>query len=263
MNLKHALDAQLVPLTGELIDAAISDAAAFRFDKTHPQQLASVCVYCTLLELARSTPTLLANEDVTAIPVVLRSIFEAYADLRATLGDPEYYKRMYSTLLEERLRFLRNVERSRSNPFLVSIAGQLDIAAEQASLQQELSDYKNGGHSPLTTAARFKAANLEHEYESMYWLLCLEGHNNMSALDDRHIGKSGDDFEVLMFKEPQPDDMVRLLDSLAAVVIDSTARMHKFLKTGVEGKYQSFSTRLTKIRANYLGPGHASQPSEG
>ena len=43
----------------------------------------------------------------------------------------------------------------------------------------------------------------------MYWLLCLEGHNNMSALDDRHIEKRGNEYDVRLFKEAQPQDLLR------------------------------------------------------
>ncbi len=251
MDLKDILQKDLAPLAREVITESISDAAAFKFDKHHPQHLSALCVYCTLIELARSELTLLENGDVTAMPAVLRTIFEAYADLRAILEDPDYYKNMYATFLEEKFRFLRNVERSASNPFLIPIAGRLDVKSELVKLEQERQEHKSAGRPPLSTAARFRAAKLEHEYESMYWLLCLEGHNNMSALDDRHIEKTGDEFEVLRFKDAGPDDLVRLLDALAAVVTDGTIRLHAFLDTGLHPKYRSIQERLAEIRGEY------------
>ena len=231
--------------------ASISDAATFKFDKDHPQHLSAICVYCTLIELARSELTLLENGDVTAMPVVLRSIFEAYADLRAIIEDPGYYKNMYATFLDEKLRFLRNVERSEANPFLVPVAARLDIKSETVRLQEERKELEDASREPLSAVARFRAAKLEHEYESMYWLLCLEGHNNLSALDDRHIEKAGDQFGVVMFKAADADDLVRLLDALAAFVTDGASRVHRFLGTGLDPKYRSIQERLADIRRRY------------
>ena len=152
MDLKHVHETQLAPFTRAVLTTAIEEAAAFTFDKRNAQHLSSICVYCTILELARSEITLLENGDVTTMPVVLRSIFESFADLRAILEDADYYKGMYATLLEERLRFLRNVDRSRSNPVLAPIAERLNVESETAKLQKELQEHKSLGRGRGTGA---------------------------------------------------------------------------------------------------------------
>jgi len=233
------------------VDGSIESAAALRFDKHNPQHLTAVCTYCTIIELTRSELTLVRNEDASALAVVLRSLFEAYADFKAVLVDPDYYKSMYATFLEERLRFLRNVVKAQDNPFFRVINDRLNAPEQIAAVEAELNKYKMEGRLPISTARRFAAGGLQHEYQSMYWLLCLAGHNNMSALDDRHIEKKGDEFEVKLFKDVEPAELIRILDSLLAIAIDAGMRMHKLFETDRVAQYEAYQKQLNDIRAAY------------
>jgi ribosomal protein L19 len=85
----------------------------------------------------------------------------------------------------------------------------------------------------------------------MYWLLCLHGHNNLSALEDRHIEKQGNDYNVVLFKEEDQEDLVRYLDALIAILIESTTRIHKFLGTAITDRYQQYQEKFDAVRKIY------------
>lgn len=251
MNQQPEINTELASLLESVIRDSIDDAAVIRFDKHHPQQLAVVYIYCTLIELAHCELVLLENEGVTALSVVFRSIFEAYSDFLAALNDVDYHKKMYATLLVEHIRFLRNVTKSPTRSIFVDVAANLNVDERLKRLEEELKRYKNDNHKPLSTSDRFKAGGLEHEYQSVYWLLCLEGHNNISALESRHIEKSGEEFGVALFKATNHTDILRVLDSLIALIIVSGIKVHEFMNTGLTHKYETHQKNLDSIRASY------------
>lgn len=249
---RKILEAKLLPLLGLVLKDSVADAAAFRFDKHRPEQLTSVCTYCTIIELAHGEVALLEHGQTAGLSVVLRSIFEAFADLNAVLDDANYVRRMYATFISEKVRFLKNVLKHPSNPFFVGIVGGMDAKGELASLERERAKLEKAGGQPLSNESRFESGKLRDEYQSIYWLLCLEGHNNMSALDDRHIEKHGDDFEVTLFKAPDPVALVSRIDALLAVLIESGRRVHEFLKTGAADHYRRHREALERLREEYL-----------
>ena len=139
MNLRDTLDGKLLPLLYTVMADSQRHAGAMTFSKEHPQQLASICLYCTIIELAQAVKALIDKGQTTALRVILRSIMEAYADLRALLSTPTYAKRMYATFLQERLRFMGNVERTPTNPFFV---GAGDMAQDMRDAERELEELK-------------------------------------------------------------------------------------------------------------------------
>lgn len=231
MELREVVETKLLPLTQNVAADAVHDADLLRFDKTEPHQLYTVCVYGTILEIAYGCLALLKEKQITALPILLRSLLEAYADFRANVEDPGYYKNLYAAFLKEKLRLVKNAERGRQNPYLAGLVQVLDIDTEKSNLESEMEKYKKENRGPLENRERFEKGKLEYEFQSMYWLLCLHGHNNLSALEDRHIQKQDGDYNVTLFKEEDPEDLVRYLDTLIATLIDSTGRIHKLLGT--------------------------------
>jgi hypothetical protein len=248
---RATFESKLLPLLGAVLSDSVRDAGTFRFDKRKPQQLAAVCTYCSIIELTHGEVALIEKGQTTALPVVLRSIFEAYADLSALLNDPDYHKNMYATFLHEKIRFLKNVLRTPSNPFLLGVSTGIDAKTEIRNFERELAQYEKAGRNPLNHSSRFDLGKLTHEYQSIYWLLCLDSHNNMSALDDRHIEGQGKDFNVVLFKAADPADLTRLIDALAALVIESSRQVHSFLNTGAVMRYEAHRKTLDLLRNEY------------
>lgn len=122
---------------------------------------------------------------------------------------------------------------------------------EISRLEHEIAEFETRGTKPLSNFNRFDSAALEYEYQSIYWLLCLEGHNNISALNDRHIEENGNEFNVVLFKEANPLDLVRIVDALLAVVTDSGCRVHNFFNTLSAKHFEGHQQTLDNYRASY------------
>jgi len=251
MDLREVVQTKLLPLIQRVATDSLHDAELLRFDKNDPHQLYAVCIYGSIVEIAYGCIALLEKKQVTALPILLRSFLEAYADFRASVEDSKYYMNLYASFLKEKLRLVRNADKNQQNPYLAGLVHSLDINNEKEKLQTEMDRCRKENRGPLENRDRFDKGKLEYEFQSMYWLLCLHGHNNLSALEDRHIEKQGDDYNVVLFKEEDPEDLVRYLDTLIATLIDSTERIHKLLGTTKTLRYQQHRVIFDAIRTTY------------
>lgn len=184
----EAIGTRLHSLLRSALEDAILDLQETRFDRQNPAQFYAVCAYASVLEMASGCEVLLSTGRSTSLPILIRALLEQYGDLRAGIKDPDYWRSLYASFLKERLRLLRNTERASDNEYLAPLAAAVDSGQEADAICAELGDLERDGRIPLDAASRFKAADLEGEYRSMYWLLCLHGHNSLSSLEDRHVG---------------------------------------------------------------------------
>ena len=248
-DLRRTFEAKLLPLLGAVLNDSVRYLAELRFNKEHPQQLAIVCVYSTIIEQAHGEKVLIEKGQVTSMPVLLRSIMESYADLLALIADPTYVDRMLATFVKEKKRLLKSVQRSPASPYLSPLGVQMDIPQALAALDEELEQFRKKGKQPLSASDRFDAAKLTQEYQTMYWQLCLEGHNNVSALEERHIEKHGENYEVVLYKEARPETLVLIVDSLLGTLIDSGVKIHKFFSAA--DRFEAHQHTLNSHRADY------------
>ena len=81
-------------------------------------------------------------------------------------------------------------------------------------------------------------------------MLSSEAHNNLSALDLRHISidENSMDYDIHIFKpiNPEnPDEMSHLLTTTVEILVDSTEAIHTILRS-------SNMDRALKLKSNYL-----------
>ncbi len=247
----EVIETRLLSFLQKLCDDCINDIPLLKFDKRNHQQLYVICTYATIVEIAFGCFALVESSQLTTLPTLLRSLLEAYADFVGCLRDPNYYKYMYTSLLNEKLRLLKKTLSNPHNPYLKGIAQSVDIVDTKSALEAEIAALKCEGHEKLDVSERFAKAGLEGEYQTMYWLLCLHAHNNISALEDRHIEKQGDDYNVVMFKEVEPADRIRYFDALGAVLIDSSSKVHQLLESEGASRYEQHVERFNEIRNGY------------
>jgi hypothetical protein len=240
----------LLSLLQKVANDSLNDVSSLRFDRKHPHHLYSVCLYGTIIELTYGCMALIEKQQLSAFPAVFRGLLEAYADFRVCLREPEYFKSMNASFLKEKLRALNKTMTSPGNPYLAGL-GRSDPQGEKTALESELAELQAKGHIALGVWDRFSKAGLEEEYQSIYWLLCLDAHNNVSSLEDRHIEKQGSDYRVVLFREEDLSDLIRYFDTLIATVIDSTMKIHEFLDSGVASRYQEHLRELDVVRKDY------------
>jgi hypothetical protein len=194
---------------------------------------------------------LLDSRQTTALPILLRSFLEAYADFRAIVEDSGYFKNMNASFLREKMRLLKSADQNQQNPYLAELVQAQNISKEQADLDAAMAMYRKDDRGPLDNWQRFERGKLQYEYQSIYWLLCLHGHNNLSALEDRHIEKQGEDYNVVLFREEDPEDYLRYVDTLISILIDSTEVIHRLLGATTAPYYQQYRESFAAVRTNY------------
>lgn len=242
---------KLAPLGREIVDSCVELARAFKFDKEHPQHLYSVCTYASVLEIATGINVLVGAAQITSVPILLRTLLDAYASFRCCVVDPNHFKAMYASFAKEKRRLLSSIIANPDNPYLKKIAETMDLRAEIAALDKELHGLGTQGYRPLRPWEEFEKAGLQSEYQSLYWQLCMHAHNNASALEDRHLEKKDGSYEVALFKDEDPADVIRYVDSTCGLVLDASTRLHSLLETGVDDKLKVLHTRLQEIRVLY------------
>jgi hypothetical protein len=230
-------------LVAEVLDDSVRDMSHMLFDKEDAQHSCLATIYATIIQSARDCMIVLSQPSVTAVGGMLRSIVESYADLCATINDKDYVKRLIATFYQEKLRLMRNMRRAPTNAFHEDLAKHFDTDAEQVKVSAELAAL---GVEPLKIHERFAAGGLQEIYESLYWQLCLQGHNNVSALQGRHIRGTSDEYQIVLFQNNRPSELAMYFDVLSAVLTDCAIRVHGFLDTKVLPRYEK---RVLALRA--------------
>jgi hypothetical protein len=152
----------------------------------------------------------------------VRSILESYADLCALAKDPLYARRMLATLYKERLKLFQDMISRPANQYHASLAQQIDPAAELAEATRQLAKEKADGYEPLSNFDRLEVAGLSNEYRSLYWQLCLESHNNIATIEQRHIDVSKGDAVLVLERDNPPSTMLKYYDSLVSMLIEAS-----------------------------------------
>ena len=181
----------------------------------------------------------------------MRSLLEASIDQANLLVDPDYVMNMEAA---DHTKFLDLLEQSvpGTNPYLAGLAEQHDISAEIREKEQRISELAANGRRNLSIFDRFKRANAENQYRSVYALLCLDSHNNLSALVERHMDELPDGCTTLhFFKQPPVATLRTRLDSVIATALGSAESIHVAFKTGCTA-FASLSAEHNALRAEII-----------
>ena len=166
-------------------------------------------LYATILELASGALSLAQLQRYAGLPVLLRSIYEAHLDLQNLLRDADYSLNMEAADAEEQLKLVIEAE---TNKFLAGTS--FNAKSELDRLRARLAELRALGRRPLTIKQRAILVGRQEQYASSYRLLCLDGHNNTSALADRHFTEIDGERFVNFFGEPCLTESLRSYASL-------------------------------------------------
>ena len=129
--------------------------------------------------------------EPTAIPILLRSMYEALVDLDNLVQDASYHCRIEHANLRQTLKIMR------SGPLRKTFQqGRKDDYGQLAARLAELEDE---GKASLKISQRCAAVGRSDEYDSLYAMFCLDTHNNASALAERHVSEAEDGSPVVSF----------------------------------------------------------------
>jgi uncharacterized protein DUF5677 len=223
---------------------AVRELSSLQFDRKQIQHLVLSTLYPTILQSVGECYALLEHPTVTA-PGILRSILESYADLCAVILDVRYPERMLATFYKQMIHHADGMMRFPANPYHAALA--IDPAKEKADYAARLKELTDFGSKPLKIQERFKAADLMNLYRSIYWRLCLEGHNNVVALEARHVMLRAGSYELVIHRPNTPEQLVVYYSTLADIVIGSARLTHNF-------RGMPLSLEFQELIAGFTGP---------
>jgi Family of unknown function (DUF5677) len=234
-----------------VVDRSSQDLGLIAFEKEDGRQLVLACLYATIVQSTRECLYLMSQPTI-AVPTILRSILESYADLRGLIEDRDHALRMFATFESEKRRLLERMIDSPANPYLRDIALQLDSGVELSKVEAEIERLRRLGHTRMTNSGRLEHGGLENEHAVYYWLLCLYGHNSVSILEQRHINKHGDDYALIAVKDNSVD-VCGWCDVLVSILNDATVRLYGFLNIRRLGRYEEDGRDLAGLRKEVFG----------
>lgn len=235
---------------GRALDAALKILPTVKFDKHHPQHLAAICLYATIFQSASDCYRLMEEPATVAVPGIMRGMLESYTDLCAVISDPAYPKKMLATFHDEQRKHLEDMLKSPANPFHADVATHIDPATKLKEIQAELDKFRQDGHHPLSVFERFRLAGMGDLYRTVYWQLCLHAHNNVSALEQRHVRRTtGDDCEIDIFAETPNEALYMYYDTITALLIDSSRRFYSLVGFAIPDGFRQLIAAFDAFRA--------------
>jgi hypothetical protein len=204
-----------------------------KFDREHPWHRNMICLYCSVIEYSDSLIHLDKEKRSVAIPLVARALLEAYVDLKNLCENEEYGYNLEAGFLFEWLRVTKEAGRL-NNPYLDGLAASDGFEDQVTQWEERLQELKDRGNANLNQFDKFKLADMENEYRSVYNSLCSYSHNNIRALIDRYIEVNDDqtDFKVVMFKDQADDENENYLDLGQGCLNKASYLIHDKLETG-------------------------------
>lgn len=219
------------------------------FDKAHPLHRNVIALYGSILEMTGSNILLANNKLVTGIPILLKSILEAYVDLTNLIKNPQYGYNLEINYLKQWLEIL-NEAKTGKNEYLQSLTDEPSLDETIAKWNRDKKKLENNGHSSLKISQKFMRAGLEKEYRSMYNSLCSDSHNNLRALVSRHIEIEDGDFSMVFYKSYTPEDSAVYIGTNAELLIRATQELHTFLKSSDCDRVNVYRVEFDRLRGD-------------
>lgn len=216
-NLDPALRAR-IDAASAVVPVVLAAAQQLRHTDSF-SQIYALALHGTIIELFSACVGLANWGEPTAIPLILRSMYEALVDLDNLVHDAGYVERMeaanhYQTLRLMKSKVLREeLLKTRKEDFE-------KLSARLAELQVQ-------GKGPLSFRDRCDKVGRLGEYEGLYALFCLDTHNNIAALAERHVSERDEGPPLISyFGHQDPLAVANRIDFGLQFLFQSTHMVH-------------------------------------
>jgi len=231
------------------IEEVLSLASELKFDPNHALHQHVISLYGSVIELSSSIKVLYKSGHYSTIPVVLRTILEAFVDLRNLCQDPKYGYSLTINSNKESLKFLK-AAKDDQNVYAEMIARDPDIDHHIANFKKKNESLKANGNKGMNIRDKFRKADMLDEYLTIYNMLCAGTHNDIRALRARHIVIGKDSFSLEFFKNEDTEAMYESLGIASELLLRATYEIHGLLDSGKDKELQSLRDDLNQIRGD-------------
>lgn len=147
----------------------------------------AISFYCSIVQFSKSIHLLFKNNLLHSIAVLMRSQSEAFVDMANLLDNDDYFNYLHANDLDEKIKFNKEYKNNPDNRYLSKMKLIKDYDIQFQNLVDELESLKLKGFYPISMFDKFKKNSSEETYRTIYNLFCRESHNNLSAIDKRHV----------------------------------------------------------------------------
>ncbi len=231
------------------IDEILSLAAELKFDSGHVLLQHVIGLYGSIIEMSRSIKVLYVNGHFTPIPVVLRTMLEAFVDLTNLCKDPKYGYSLTINSKKELLKFL-NAAQDNQNVYTIMSDKNPNLDKDIADFKGQIEELKADGIKGINIKDKFKKADMLDEYLMIYNRLCACTHNDIQALRARHLVLDKNSFSIEFFKKEDTQSMYESFGIASELLLRATYEIHCLLKSGKEKELQSLRDDLNEIRGD-------------
>lgn len=180
----------------------------------------------TIIEMSSSSVVLLKNGHYSAVPIVCRNIFEALVDLMNLQSNDDYLNLMYFKQYEQQCRF--HEVASPDNPMTKVLFEKLDFDAIKERGKNNRAKYQKLSEGiPAGIQKRFEGAGMK-DYYAVYMRLCLRCHNNVSALEERHLDDGDSGRKITLFKQ-DPGEEYLYSDTIAGALLHAIGSFYPYV----------------------------------
>lgn len=243
---------RLIKGLSDVYNSVYIQTEQLKFNKDVAKELYSVCLHGSILENASACLTLLKSEDWNAVPILLRSLLEAYVDLVNVIDDESYLSRMYAACLDKQSRVSNNaIKNSANNPYLADLSQIKGLTQHTDTIKKNLKSLQESKLGELTVKDRFVKAELGQLYDSVYAFLCQCSHSNINVLESRHLTRDRDDLKVAYFQSWSASDILMYVDTIGGTVVCSLQRVVGLLGITDDVDMKSVESALSNLRGTY------------
>jgi len=176
----------------EIHDQIKQSKEEIRYNSSNPQHILIMAYYCTIIASTDSCIFLYKSGKFLCIPVIARNMLEALVDLIDITKNPNYPKNLLASHYCH-IKKILNPENRNGNNVLASP----EFGQKYEEALKELERLKKAKITPLKEENKFLKADIPEVY-TLYRHLCQYSHNNIIALEERHIDKVNN--RIICFK---------------------------------------------------------------
>jgi hypothetical protein len=251
-NLDPELEAR-VTAGSDAVLAVLGAATRLSHDQSDAQ-IHALALHGTITELFSACVLLAKQGEPTAIPIILRSMYEALVDLDNLLHDASYVEHIQAANFKQTIKIMK------SGPLRQEM--QEGRKADYQQFVTQLAELEAKGIGPLQIRSRCDRVGRIDEYESLYGLFCLDTHNNGAALADRHLSELSDGkLQISFFGEYDQQSVARRLDFGLQFLLESARMIHGAFHIPSR-ELDKLASRLDRERADRQTVAHPRQTDE-
>ena len=217
--------------------------------RTDARELLMATFFATQLEYSKALAALIETNNLIGLPSIFRSFFEAHIDLVNICYHKNYHLALIEKSEKELIKQLENLFKEKTNSFLPNPESTgFDVGkvinekrASVENLEKQTKQFKDVGSS---IKEKIKLAGLDVTYFGIYKILNPQVHNDIHALESRHINEKNGRITLSIDNVWTFSDVGGILVTIAPVLTRSLMLIFEYFGMDLEEFDSSIDSQI-------------------